>query len=97
MSRTSQIAWVLSKTLLFTIFVPGVVAIWIPRALRGPRILLDIYLDREMLARMILAALLFLVGIVTYLWCAWNFAVKGLGTPAPIDAPKRLVMSGPYK
>jgi protein-S-isoprenylcysteine O-methyltransferase Ste14 len=97
MSGTAQISRVLFKTLLFTIFVPGVVAIWIPRMLRGRRILLDIHLDGEMLARMILAAFLFLMGVVTYLWCAWDFAVKGLGTPAPIDAPKRLVISGPYK
>jgi len=97
MSRTFQIAWVLLKTLLFTIFVPGAVAIWIPRMLRGPRILLDIYLDGQMRARLTLATFLFLIGVVTYLWCAWDFAVKGLGTPAPIDAPKRLVISGPYR
>jgi protein-S-isoprenylcysteine O-methyltransferase Ste14 len=26
----------------------------------------------------------------------WDFAVIGRGTPAPIDAPKRLVTRGPY-
>ena len=32
-----------------------------------------------------------------YLWCAWDFAVKGMGTPAPIDAPKKLVVNGLYR
>ena len=29
--------------------------------------------------------------------CAWNFAWRGLGTPAPFDPPRRLVVSGPYR
>ncbi len=32
-----------------------------------------------------------------YLWCAWDFAAKGLGTPAPIDAPRVLVGKGLYR
>ena len=39
----------------------------------------------------------FLIGIAIYLWCAWDFAVKGLGTPAPIDAPRLLVVKGLYR
>lgn len=97
MGRTSQIFGALLKTALFTILVPGIVAIWIPHNLRSGKILVDIYIDQEMLARMTLAAVLFLSGVVIYLWCAWDFAVKGLGTPAPIDAPKRLIIVGPYK
>ena len=30
------------------------------------------------------------------LWCFWDFLVKGKGTPAPIDPPKELVVSGLY-
>jgi protein-S-isoprenylcysteine O-methyltransferase Ste14 len=41
--------------------------------------------------------LLLLLGLSVYLWCAWDFAVKGLGTPAPIDAPKNLVIQGLYR
>ncbi|HEY1483034.1 MAG TPA: isoprenylcysteine carboxylmethyltransferase family protein [Candidatus Acidoferrum sp.] len=41
--------------------------------------------------------LLLLLGLSVYLWCAWDFAVKGLGTPAPIDAPKNLVVQGLYR
>ena len=30
------------------------------------------------------------------LWCCANFVLVGRGTPAPFDAPRRLVISGPY-
>ena len=43
-------------------------------------------------------ALIFsLVGISIYFWCLWDFAVTGRGTPAPIDAPKQLVVKGLYR
>ena len=32
-----------------------------------------------------------------YLWCVWDFATFGRGTPAPIDAPKCLVVRGLYR
>ncbi len=35
-------------------------------------------------------------GAAIYVWCVWDFATRGGGTPAPIDAPKKLVASGPY-
>ena len=31
------------------------------------------------------------------LWCIVTFAVRGRGTPAPFDPPRRLVMLGPYR
>ena len=36
-------------------------------------------------------------GDLIYLRCAWDFAAKGLGTPAPIDAPRVLVFKGLYR
>src|SRR6516162_3921394 len=42
-------------------------------------------------------AALFLCGAAIYLRCAWDFAAKGLGTPAPIDAPRVLVVKGLYR
>jgi len=32
-----------------------------------------------------------------YFWCAWEFAVRGLGTPAPIAPTKYLVVSGLHR
>ena len=30
-------------------------------------------------------------------WCFWDFLAKGKGTPAPMDPPRELVVSGLYK
>ncbi len=37
------------------------------------------------------------VGGAIYAWCVWDFATFGRGTPAPIDAPKKLVVRGLYR
>jgi protein-S-isoprenylcysteine O-methyltransferase Ste14 len=44
-----------------------------------------------------LAIPLWALGAAGLAWCAWDFAKKGEGTPAPIDAPKKLVVSGLYR
>ena len=44
-----------------------------------------------------LAVCLFALGVALYLRAVWDFAVLGKGTPAPIDAPKRLVVQGIYR
>jgi protein-S-isoprenylcysteine O-methyltransferase Ste14 len=36
------------------------------------------------------------IGAAIVGWCFFNFAVVGRGTPAPFDAPRRLVVTGPY-
>jgi len=42
--------------------------------------------------------LLIAAGIALYCACAfWGFAVRGKGTPLPLDPPKRLVVEGPYR
>ena len=80
----------LLKNLLFTVVVPGTVAVYVPLTIvRGhaPAEGLDL-----------LVALLVLgPGVGIYVWCAWDFATFGRGTPAPIDAPKRLVVRGLYR
>jgi protein-S-isoprenylcysteine O-methyltransferase Ste14 len=37
------------------------------------------------------------VGGTLALWCVMTFALVGQGTPAPFDAPRRLVVQGPYR
>ena len=79
------------KSLFFLIFVPGLLVGYIPFAflLTGPLV------DTGLLS---LPALpIWLVGGVMILWCFWDFLVKGKGTPAPIDPPKELVVTGLYK
>jgi protein-S-isoprenylcysteine O-methyltransferase Ste14 len=47
--------------------------------------------------RLALQYFLYGFGAALYLWCAWDFVSRGEGTPAPIDAPRHLVISGPYR
>lgn len=67
------------KTLIFTILLPGTVAVYIPDLLRGhgPQVVSS--LGWVGLAPMA-------VGVDAYLWCAWDFATFGRGTPLPLDA-----------
>jgi protein-S-isoprenylcysteine O-methyltransferase Ste14 len=37
------------------------------------------------------------VGAVVALTCIWVFSTRGRGTPAPFDAPRTFVASGPYR
>lgn len=80
----------LLKNLLFTFVVPGAVAGW------GPWL---IGRDRSPASGFALAAAvgLFGLGLAVYAWCVWDFASFGRGTPAPIDAPKKLVIRGLYR
>ena len=78
------------KNLLFTVFVPGTVAVYVPWLFTR---------DESFTwgAGAALALLLFAAGGTIYFWCLWDFASFGRGTPAPIDAPKRLVDRGLYR
>jgi len=85
---------ILFKTLLFSIFVPGTVVGVVPYLLltRGPE------LPGLGLGAMRYSGIVPLIGgLLFYLASAWNFAEQGKGTPAPIDPPKQLVTSGPYR
>lgn len=77
------------KNLLFTVIVPGTVAVYVPlliAAQRSPAPGLPLVAGCVLLAS----------GVAIYIWCVWEFAWFGRGTPAPIDAPKRLVVRGLY-
>ena len=80
----------LLKSALFTLVVPGTVAVLVPFLLAGDRTVAG----GAMLG---LAVCLFALGVALYLRAVWDFAVLGKGTPAPIDAPKRLVVQGIYR
>ncbi len=84
----------LLKDLLFTVIVPGVVAVYVPLTLAGAGVeaLLAGWSPSRLIALVPLTA-----GAVLYLWCLWEFAARGCGTPAPFDAPRRLVVRGPYR
>lgn len=78
------------KNLVFTLLIPATAAVYIPWLIAGER-------DIASGALAAVAFPLLLAGSAIYLWCVWDFAVFGRGTPAPIDAPKRLVVRGLYR
>jgi protein-S-isoprenylcysteine O-methyltransferase Ste14 len=80
----------LLKNLVFTLVVPGTVAVYLP---------LRIAQDRSVASgpAFVAGCLLLTVGACVYAWCVWDFATFGGGTPAPIDAPKKLVVRGLYR
>jgi len=81
------------KTLIFSILVPGTVAGIIPwLLLQGSGNLVLRIPSIWMIGLFPL-----LLGVGLYLWCAGAFTFIGKGTPAPIDAPKVLVVQGLYR
>lgn len=80
------------RTLVFTIFVPGFWTVLVPYWVVRRHAPLEV--SGAAIAGWLLAA----AGVALYLVCAfWGFALRGQGTPAPIDPPKRLVVEGPYR
>jgi protein-S-isoprenylcysteine O-methyltransferase Ste14 len=83
----------LLRTFLFTLFVPGTVAVaapWLAVVRLGHGELSPRGWAWAGLAPMLAGGLL-------YLRCAWGFATEGRGTPAPIDPTEELVVRGPYR
>ena len=80
------------KNLLFTVLIPGTVAVYIPLWMARSR---DLHPQWGL--PQVLSLGPFLLGGAIYFWCQWDFARHGRGTPAPIDAPKRLVVRGLYR
>ncbi|MBA3725182.1 MAG: isoprenylcysteine carboxyl methyltransferase [Armatimonadetes bacterium] len=78
------------KNLAFTIIAPGTVAGLIPWWITRSD-------ATELLPFVIVGITLIGIGAAIYLWCVWDFATFGRGTPAPIDAPKKLVVRGLYR
>ena len=83
--------WPILNTAIFTVLVPGTVAILIPRWLLGG------FARPENGALTWLGGLLFALGAATYFRCAWEFAAQGLGTPAPIAPTKFLVTTALHR
>jgi protein-S-isoprenylcysteine O-methyltransferase Ste14 len=80
-----------AKTLVFTVFVPGTVAGYVPWRLRrgaAPVTGVEAWAALGVIA----------IGIAVYLHTAfWGFALIGSGTPAPIAPTKILVVKGLHR
>ncbi len=80
----------LLKNLLFTLLVPGTVAVYVPLLMARNR-------SPAAGAALVIAIALLTVGGAIYAWCVVDFATFGRGTPFPADAPGRLVVRGLYR
>jgi protein-S-isoprenylcysteine O-methyltransferase Ste14 len=80
------------KTVFLLIVMPGITLLYIPlKIVSSPvNIEFQLYLVRYA------AFFLWGLGAIISSWCVWDFYSKGEGTPAPIDPPKNLVISGLY-
>jgi protein-S-isoprenylcysteine O-methyltransferase Ste14 len=79
------------KSLLFLFLAPGILGWLLPLTVfqGGPQLHMGIF--------SYLAFPVWIAGILILLWCFWDFAHKGFGTPVPIDPPRKLVISGLYR
>jgi protein-S-isoprenylcysteine O-methyltransferase Ste14 len=80
------------RTLIFTVFIPGFWTVMMPYWMLPRGAWPDV--------RGAGAAgwLLIAPGTALYFACAfWGFALRGKGTPLPLDPPKNLVVEGPYR
>jgi protein-S-isoprenylcysteine O-methyltransferase Ste14 len=81
----------LFKTLIFTVLVPGTVVIVVPRWFLGGAFRFTGGVGGAA------GASIFCIGLALYLRCAWDFATVGRGTPAIVDPPRELVVTGLYR
>jgi protein-S-isoprenylcysteine O-methyltransferase Ste14 len=80
------------RTVIFTIVVPGFWTVLMPYWMLPRGVRPDIR-GAGAAGWVLIAA-----GVALYLMCAfWGFALRGKGTPLPLDPPKKLVVEGPYR
>ncbi|MFP8958075.1 methyltransferase family protein [Natrialbaceae archaeon A-CW3] len=82
------------KTLLFTIIVPGTVAVGLPQVLGRWRPNPQLPISKR--TGRITGALSLVFGSLLYVYTAFQFGSEGGGTPSPTDEPDELVTGGLY-
>jgi protein-S-isoprenylcysteine O-methyltransferase Ste14 len=87
MARTLSLV---ARNLVFTVVVPGLGGVWAPwwiMTRHGGTATPVAWAAVPVIA----------AGAALYLWCVWNFASVGRGTPGLWDPPRRVVAAGPYR
>jgi protein-S-isoprenylcysteine O-methyltransferase Ste14 len=82
------------RSLFFTLVLPGTVAGLIPYLILSGS---GASVGQPWTPLQFLSLVPMLVGGGILLRCVWDFMVKGRGTLAPVDPPKRLVVQGLYR
>jgi protein-S-isoprenylcysteine O-methyltransferase Ste14 len=81
-------------SVLFLVVAPGTVAGLVPWRISGWRVQRPFFGAAEL---RLLGALLLVLGAAVLLDSFARFALRGLGTPAPIAPPRHLVVTGLYR
>jgi protein-S-isoprenylcysteine O-methyltransferase Ste14 len=85
---------VLGRAVVYATLFIGLVLVFLPsRLLSWSGVSAPTAMGMAQWVGMLVAA----VGGAVALWCVLTFALVGQGTPAPFDAPGRLVTRGPYR
>jgi protein-S-isoprenylcysteine O-methyltransferase Ste14 len=91
----SKINWfIVFRAITYAALFIGVVLIYVPAALLSP---VGIVRPEAIRIYQIVGIILGVLGSAIALWCIITFAITGKGTPAPFDAPRKLVVRGPYR
>ncbi|HZD96234.1 MAG TPA: isoprenylcysteine carboxylmethyltransferase family protein [Candidatus Sulfotelmatobacter sp.] len=86
-------AFLAFRSLLWAVLLPGFIAGYVPWRFFGLA-----HLRLNLLSLQHLVGLLCIaVGIALLASCIWEFARRGRGTLAPLDAPRNLVVGGLYR
>ena len=87
----SKTAGPILKTAIFTVVAPGTIIVYVPSLLVGG-------FSRPSTGPLTwLGVIVIALGAAIYFRCAWEFAVRGLGTPAPIAPTKYLVTTALHR
>ena len=90
MSGVARTLSLIVRNVVFTVVVPGLGGVYVPWLIvtrHG-----HTATPAAWAAIPVIAA-----GTALYVWCVWNFAAVGRGTPGLWDAPRRVVAAGPYR
>ena len=85
--------WVALRAVVWSVLFAGTVAVYIPWRYFG------LTLSRVQPTRFqgIAGLILLAAGVALMCACVGEFVTRGRGTPAPMDAPRELVVHGPYR
>lgn len=85
---------VIVRAITYAVVFAGVVLVYLPARLLGwSGLVRPASLGPFQILGMVVGA----IGFAVAVWCILAFAFVGKGTPAPFDAPRRLVVRGPYR
>lgn len=79
---------------IFLVIAPGTLAVYVPWTFCGWRVsppLLGFFPFR------VIGSVMILAGLPVLLECFARFVIHGLGTPAPVAPPQRLIVTGLYR